>query len=199
MRTAALTAGGGGVRRVQRLHVQVRGLDILAARRAYAIVALARPNSLAGLGMIWVASMTGNTTRCGLYRQMASHLWLLDAAGANTAFELLALQPPVAATWRLAVGIWAAYKAVRCPADPARPTPALPQQRPPPAGNSAYIRIGAWRDGAEPTVTDPYAGRIGTVIVLASSTAGASSLAPRAPSPRGSPAAPDCSNPRSPI
>ena len=148
------------------------GLDILAARRAYAIVALARPNSLAGLGMIWVASMTGNTTRCGLYRQMASHLWLLDAAGANTAFELLALQPPVAATWRLAAGIWAAYKAV-LPRGPSEADTSVATATPsPPAGNSAYIRIGAWRDGAEPTVTDPYAGRIGTVIVLASSTAG---------------------------
>jgi hypothetical protein len=148
------------------------GLDILAARRAYAIAALARPDSLGGLGMIWTASMTSNTTRCGLYRQTSAHLWLLDTAGGNAAFDALTLQPPVAASWRLAAGLWAAYRAV-LPRGPSEADTVVDVATPsPPAGNSAYIRIGAWRDGAEPTVTDPYAGRIGTVIVLASSTAG---------------------------
>ena len=149
-------------------NVMAKGLPrtLVTNRTAYSILSLNRPASVTGTGFVWLASMAGSSfARYALARNGATHAVYLDSGGTNSINVNVPAQPPAATTWRLIAHHCssAGYGAVaRSPAEQGANTATAPSGC---AGASDYVRLGGWGTAATPS--DPWAGRMGPLLILA--------------------------------
>ena len=146
---------------------------ILTNRTAYSVLALLRPDGVAVTGFAFLASHNGsNFARYALAQNGAGSLIYLDTGGTNSGNISTSAQAMAAATWSQVAHHWSAAGLALVSRGPEEVEvgggAGIPAGA---AGASDYIRIGAWRNGAEPTVTDPFAGRIGSLLILAGTDA----------------------------